>query len=277
MPDNLGTGSFASGLSYPESPRWRDGHLWISDVHNFRLKSFERHGQVAVDISVPGRPAGTGFLPDGVLLVATALNRKLSVVHHGALVEVADLSHLARGLLNDMVVDRTGRAYVGDTGYDLGSGEPARPGRLILVDLAGKAQILDDEVTFPNGLAITADGRTLLLAETFANRITAYDIGDDGMVSGRRVYAELPGPPDGICLDGEGGLWAALLTKQAFVRIDADGRETHRYDCAPHNAVACAIGGEDGQTLYLCHAQVLPERAGYVSALQAPFRSAGLP
>jgi sugar lactone lactonase YvrE len=277
MTDLLGMPAFIEGLSYPESPRWHDGRLWISDVHSFSLKAFDVHGAQQASIAVPGRPAGTGFTPDGEMIVATAVDRKLTVVRGDRLVELADLSGMTTGLLNDMVVDTRGRAYVGDTGFRYGTDDPQLPGRLILVEPDGASRIVAEDVVFPNGVVLSPDGATMYLAETFAERITAFDVAADGSLSNRRVHAPLRGTPDGICLDDAGGLWIALLAGKAFVRIDADGRETDRFDCGPRNAIACMIGGEDRRTLFLCHAEVGPERRGFVTASTAPFAAAGLP
>jgi sugar lactone lactonase YvrE len=246
-------------------------------VHNFKLKAFDETGELLADIPVPGRPAGTGFGPRGDLMVATALDRKIWVVTGVRLSEFANLSKLTTGLLNDMVVDARGRIYVGDTGYNLGANEARRAGKLLLVDKRGEARVVDDEVMFPNGLVITPDGCTLLVAETFANRISAFDILDNGDLTRRRLFADLPGTPDGICLDREMGLWVALLEAHAFIRIDARGQETHRLDVAPDNALSCMIGGAKRETLYLCHTQAGAARRGSVTLVKAPFAGAGLP
>ena len=271
-----------NGLLYPEAPRWRDGHLWISDVHAFRIKSFDEAGCLVAEIDVPGRPSGLGFLPDGRLLMATGVGGELHLVEDGRIRSVADLSGMARGLLNDMVVDAVGRAYVGDTGYNLGAGEAPRPGRIFLY-ADGVARTVAEDLNFPNGMAITPDGRTLFVAETFASRILAYDIESDGGLSGRRVHAEVDGTPDGLCLDADGALWIATLARGEFQRIDADGAIVRRIDVAPRHAVACALGGSDRTTLFLCHATVDKQpdggvrRAGFIETTSVASPGAGLP
>lgn len=268
--------SWLHGVSYPESPRWQQERLWISDVHDFSLKAFDGAGIQIGHIAVPGRPAGTGFC-ETTMIVATALDRKVSRIRNGMLEEIVDLSGMTTGLLNDMVVDRLGRAYVGDTGFRFGTSDPQAPGRLFLIERDGQARIVAEDLIFPNGVVITADGETLLVAETFAYRISAFTILPDGALANRRIHALIPGTPDGICLDADGGLWIALLSGRAFIRIDWEGRETHRYPCGDDNAIACMIGGADQSTLFLCHAQVEPVRRGSVSTVRAPFRAAGLP
>ena len=193
----------ADGLAWPESPRWRDGWLWLSDVHNFRLMRLDGRGGAQTVAHVPGRPAGMGFTPDGRLLLATALDRQLLWVGgNGSLSPAADLKGITKSLLNDMVVDSKGRAWVGDTGFAFGSGEPEKPGALLVFDETNGARVAAENIQFPNGVAITTDEKTLYLAETFGNRITVFDIGADGALSNRRVHATLeifPGWPVPRC------------------------------------------------------------------------------
>ncbi|WP_394833405.1 SMP-30/gluconolactonase/LRE family protein [Pendulispora rubella] len=282
--------SLLSGLSYPESPRWRDGLLWISDVHNFRLKAFDSAGALRFDLPVPERPAGLGFLPDGQLLIATALGRRVYLVTGiggegptGALQLVEDLSAHTRGLLNDMVVDRAGRAYVGDTGFNLGAGEAHRPGQIFLVEQGRTARCVVDDIDFPNGMALTPDGGTLYVAETFAHQISAFTVRADGSLSQRKMHARVVGTPDGICLDAEGALWVATLKRGEFQRIAANGRLLEHIDVTPAHSVACALGGPDRTALYLCFATVEDDgqggfrRQGFVRCLPASVAGAGLP
>ena len=274
----------ADGLTWPESPRWHDGRLWLSDVHTYRLLQIGADGASTRAVAVPGRPAGMGFMPDGRLLLATALDRRLVFVEaDGALREAADLSSLVTSLLNDMVVDAQGRAYVGDTGFVFGSGEPERPGALLLFDERHGARIAATDVAFPNGMAIAPDGATLYLAETFGNRITAFEIVSDGRLANRRVHAALEGAPDGLCLDAEGHLWVPLLFKQEFQRIAPDGTIVERIAFARERAIACMLGGPDRRTLFLCVSALddsdpkAPVRKGAVYTCHVPVAGAGLP
>jgi 2-polyprenyl-6-methoxyphenol hydroxylase-like FAD-dependent oxidoreductase/sugar lactone lactonase YvrE len=244
---------FAAGLRYVEAPRWRDGYLWFSDVHDYKLKRANAQGVVEDVCAVSGRPSGLGFLADGRLLMATALDRKLWIVEGGTMREVADLSSLATGFLNDMVVDGAGRAFVGDTGFRLGKEAP-RPGRLIGWREGSPARILAEGLDFPNGCAVTPDGRRLFLAETFGKRITSFEIANDGSLSNRKTFAELDWPPDGLCLDEELGLWVGLPEAQRFVRLDASGRLDRAIAGPAPFAVAPAFGGPDRRRLFLASA-----------------------
>ncbi len=243
----------AAGLRYVEAPRWRDGYLWFSDVHDDKLKRASPRGEVETVCDVPSRPSGLGFLPDGRLLMATARDRKLWIVARGEPREAADLSALTTGLLNDMGVDGAGRAYVGDTGFQMGRDEP-RPGRLIMWREGDSARVVAEDIAFPNGCAITPDGRSLFLAETFAKRITRFSIADDGSLHGRAVFADLDMPPDGLCLDEKGGLWIGLPEAGRFIRLDARGRLDRAIASPWPFAVAPTFGGEDRQRLFLASA-----------------------
>lgn len=244
---------FAEALRYVEAPRWRDGFLWFSDVHDYRLKRANSAGKVEEICAVPGRPSGLGFLPDGRLLMATAVDRKLWIIEDGRPMEVADLSGLATGVLNDMVVDGAGRAFVGDTGFRMGK-EPPRPGRLISWSEGWNARVAAESLDFPNGCAIAPDGRWLFLAETFGKRVTRFRIADDGSLTERGVFAELDMPPDGLCLDAEDGLWIGLPEAGQFIRLDRRGRLDRAIASPWPFAVAPAFGGEDRRRLFLASA-----------------------
>ena len=253
----------ASGLRFAESPRWHRDRLWFSDVHDYKLKSVTMDGAVSVVADVPGRPAGLGFLPDGRLLMATALDRRLWFVDQtGAATEAADLTGIATGLLNDMVVDGLGRAYVGDSAFNMAKGEKPRLGRTIVWQEGQAVRVAADDVFFPNGCVVTPDNRTFLIAETFARRIAKFDIADDGTLTKRTVFADLEYPPDGLCLDDRGGLWVGFPEASRFVRLDERGRLDRAIASRFGFAVAVALGGIDGHTLFLCSADTdLPRLA----------------
>lgn len=244
----------ASGLRYAEAPRWHGDRLWFSDVHDFKLKTVDLDGKVDVIADILGRPSGMGFLPDGRALLATALDRKLLLVDSTTVAEAADLTHLAQGVLNDMVVDGTGRAYVGDTGFDIAKGQAPRPGRTLLWREGEAARRFAEDVVFPNGMVVTPDGRELLVAETMARRITRFAIEPDGSLSDRRVFAELDMPPDGICLDEAGGVWIGMPEAGRFVRLNRDGTLDRAIAGAFSFTVAPMLGGRDQRTLFLCSA-----------------------
>ncbi|MFE9093541.1 SMP-30/gluconolactonase/LRE family protein [Streptomyces sp. NPDC007264] len=246
-------------IVYPESPRWRDGELWFSDVHDYAVKRVTADGFVHTVVRVPSRPAGLGFLPDGRLLIAGALDRCLWTWDGDTLALVADLSDMTRGLLNDMVVDGAGRAFVGDTGFNLMAGEQPRPGQVILAvedpgTRAFRARVVTRDVVFPNGAAVSPDGRAYWVAETAAHRVSRFRVTADGDLVARRTVAELPDMPDGLCLDETGALWVALLRRGEFRRVGADGTTTDIVSADGRLAVACTLGGHDRRTLYLCSA-----------------------
>jgi sugar lactone lactonase YvrE len=245
---------------YAESPRWHEGALYFSDVHDYRVKRLGEDGELSVVAEVPQRPAGIGFLPDGRLLVASAFDRTVSLVVDGGLKPVADLSGMTTGFLNDMVVTGDGTAYVGATGFNLMAGEPPRPGQLVRLRLDEAPAVVSDEVLFPNGVAVTAAGDRLLLAETAGRRISVFDVAADGSLGPRRLFATLETGPDGLCLDSDGGVWTALLTGNAFVRLDRDGRITERIGTIDRLAVACVFGGDRRDQLFLCSADTTMER-----------------
>lgn len=242
---------FADDFVFLEGPRWHDDRLWVSDIWDHTVYALDQDGRREVIARVPNRPSGLGFLPDGTPLVVSMTDRKLFRIEAGALVEHADLASLVEAEINDMVVDDQGRAYVGDMGYDLFSGAPERPGGIALVEPDGRCTSVAGGLDFPNGMALADGGRTLLVAESFGHRVSAFTRLDDGSLGDKRVYSDLPDLiPDGVCLDVEGGLWVAGAMGGAFVRLDAHGLVTARIDVAPRAAIACQLGGDDGRTLF---------------------------
>ncbi|MEO8837917.1 MAG: SMP-30/gluconolactonase/LRE family protein, partial [Herbaspirillum sp.] len=178
------------GLAFAEAPRWHDGKLWFSDFYTNSVYCLHAKGELSTVVEVPGRPSGLGWLPDGRLLVVSMTERRLLRLDPDGLTELADLSPLAGFDCNDMVVDRLGRAYVGNFGFDLIGKAPLQPATLIMVTSDGQARTVADDLLFPNGCVITPDGQTLILAETFGHRLTAFDIAADGSLHARRCWAE---------------------------------------------------------------------------------------
>jgi sugar lactone lactonase YvrE len=260
------------GCSFLEAPRWRDGRLWVSDYYRHRVLAVDpRTRRAEVVAEVPGQPSGLGWLPDGRLLVVSMLDAHLLRQEpSGALVLHADLSGFVGGELNDMVVDAAGRAYVGNFGCDLMGGEPIRPTVLVRVDPDGTASVAAKDVLFPNGTVIIG-GHTLVLAETFEYRLTAFDLAADGALTRRRVWAPLAEPadrrardlpadprpvaPDGICVDAEGAIWVADVFHHRVVRVRAGGEVLDEVSTGDVGAYACALGGDDGRTLFVCAAR----------------------
>jgi len=252
------TRTIAAGLAFAEGPRWHDGRLWFSDMGAGVVLAVDPDGGAPeIVVTVPGRPSGLGWLPGGQLLVVSMAQRSVLRLDGDELVVHADLSALVGHDCNDMVVDSRGNAYVGNAGFDL----TARPlevvsAEVVLVRPDGTASVVDDEVLFPNGSVVADGGRTLVVAETFGSRLTAFDIAEDGTLSGRRTWADLPGrSPDGICLDAEGGIWVADASSSTCVRVWEGGAVADEVDVGPLHAFACALGGASDTTLFVCAAE----------------------
>lgn len=272
------------GLTFAEGPRWRDGALWFSDFYTHRVLRIGPQGRAEVVVDVPGRPSGLGWARDGALLIVSMLDRRLLRFDGGELELVADLSALATGPCNDMVVDHHGRAYVGNFGSDRHRGEPLRPACIARVDPDGRVTRAADDLMFPNGTVITEDGRTLIVAETFANRLTAFDVAPDGTLSHRRLFAKLDGCfPDGICLDAEGAVWVADARSERVLRV-RDGGHVERTEWleAGRCAFACMLGGADRRTLFVCTntgsgPAVAEKTDARIEAVRVDVPGAGLP
>jgi sugar lactone lactonase YvrE len=253
---------FVSGLAFPEGPRWRDGALWCSDIADGKVLRISEQAQVSVVAEGLRRPSGLGWLPDGRLLLVAGEQRQLWRREGEAWALHADLSSLAPASCNDMVVDAQGRAYVGNWGFDYEAGGKPATTVLLSVDPDGQARVVADDLAFPNGTVITADGRTLIVAETFASRLSAFDIGDDGSLSARRVWAATAGAsPDGICLDAEGAIWLASPPSGEVIRVLEGGAVTHRIKTGG-DAVACMLGGADRRSLFVLSTQLFDKVDG---------------
>ena len=256
--------TIASGFAYPEGPRWHEGRLWFADQHDETVHVLSPEGARIESFHVAGGPSGMGWLPGGDLLVVSMEGHR--VLRRGAsgLSLHCDLGHLHRHLTNEMAVDAAGRAYVGNIGFDFEAGEQVKPTVLAMVEPDGTPHVVAEDLVCPNGTAITPDGRTLIIAESLANRLTAFDIGADGRLAGRRVFAEVPGHvPDGICLDAEGCVWAASPFTNSVVRVREGGEITDTVAIDGAGAFACMLGGADGRDLYVCVANpsMRPETA----------------
>jgi sugar lactone lactonase YvrE len=271
------------GLTFPEGPRWHDGRLWFSDFYSHRVLAADRTGRLETIVEVPQRPSGLGWTRDGKLLVVSMLDRRLLRLDGGRLAVVADLSALATGPCNDMVVDGHGRAWVGNFGFDRHRGEAQRTTCIVRVDPDGKATKAADDLLFPNGTVITPDGKTLIVGETFAHRLTAFDVAADGTLSHRRAWAQIEGCyPDGICLDADGAIWVSDPFGHRLVRVFEGGRITREIDLAPRGAYACILGGTDRRTLFVCTnsgsgPSMADKRDGRIEILRVEAPGAGWP
>ena len=253
------------GLSFPEAPRWHDGRLYLSDFYAHRVLAVGTDGKARTIVEVPQQPSGIGWMQDGTLLVVSMLDRKVMKWDGRRLSPHADLAAIATGNCNDMVVDAQGRAYVGNFGYDRHKGVAA------------------DDLLFPNGMVITPDGGTLIVAETFAHRLTAFAVGAGGALSQRRVFAQLDGVyPDGICLDAEGAVWVADPRGNRCLRVFDGGRIAQTVSTGDRGSYACMLGGEDRRTLFMLtnsgSGPAMHEKSdGRVEMLRVAVPGAGLP
>jgi sugar lactone lactonase YvrE len=278
----LQTEVLIDGLRFPEGPRWHDGRLWFSDMHSQQVLATDPDGKLETIVDVPEDPSGLGWLPDGRLLVVSMRDRKLMRLDPEGLVEVADLSEHASFHCNDMVVDALGRAYVGNFGWDLHGGAQPAATNLVLVEPDGRNRVVAENLLFPNGTVITPDGRTLIVGETFGPCLTAFDVAEDGSLSGRREWARMErAVPDGICLDAEGGIWVASPVSGAVLRLVEGGEVTDRIE-VEHQAFACMLGGPERRTLFLCTAadsdpRKTHTRSGRIEQVEVEVPGAGLP
>ena len=271
------------GLTFPEGPRWRDGRLWFSDFYTHRVIAVDPEGRAETVAEVPQQPSGLGWTPDGHLLIVSMLDRRLVRLEGGDLHTVADLSRIATGPCNDMVVDGEGRAYVGNFGYDRHRGEPQRNACIARVDPDGSVSVAAEDLIFPNGTVITPDGKTLIVAETRGNRLTAFDVMPDASLANRRSFAELEGClPDGICLDAEGAVWVTDAGGGPLLRVFEGGRIERTIPTGERNAYACMLGGDERRTLFLCTSTgsgpaMAEKRDGRIEFFQVEVPGAGLP
>ncbi|WP_246098094.1 SMP-30/gluconolactonase/LRE family protein [Rhodococcus spelaei] len=242
-------------MTFPEGVRWHDGALWFSDMHDHRLMRLVPGSEPETIATVPGRPSGIGFLPDGTPLVVSQQDRKVLRVEANGTVEHANLSGLAEWHCNDMFVDGQGRAYVGNYGDDSAPPDAPHPTVLILIEPDGSTRAVASDLWFPNGITVTPDGNTLIVAETRSvpGRLTAFDVGADGDLTGRRVLAEFEGGfPDGLAVDAEGAVWVAFPFGDELVRITPDGVVDTRLSFPSPYAVA--LGGPSGRELFVATA-----------------------
>jgi sugar lactone lactonase YvrE len=248
--------TWIEGLGFPEAPRWFRGQLWFSDFAQRVVRRADADGSLTEVVRVAARPSGLGALSDGSLLVVSMDDRRLLREVNGQMQTHADLSGYTAHPCNDMVVSRSGNAYVGHMGFDLFVRPlQVRSAHLLLVRPDGSSTIAADDLLFPNGVVLTPDQKTLIVAETFGQRLTAFTVGDDGLLTDRRVFAALPGrSPDGICLDSQGAVWVADAAGKACVRVREGGEVLDTITTA-RGCFACALGGDDGQTLFLCTAE----------------------
>ncbi len=271
------------GLLFPESPRWHEEKLWFSDMQGLHVMTVDLAGKAEKIVEIKASPSGLGWLPDGRLLVVSMIDRRLLRLDGIGLVEIADLRELASFHCNDMVVDKLGRAYIGNFGFDLAANAPLKPAEIVMVTPDGNPRVVAEELYFPNGTVITPDDRTLIVAETWGNCLTAFDIESDGTLKNRRAWAKLKDVyPDGICLDAEGAIWLAAPYPGEVLRVQEGGNITHRLNVTT-KPYACTLGGPGRRTLFICTAgssnpdEVLAEPNGKIEIIDVEIPGAGRP
>jgi sugar lactone lactonase YvrE len=266
----------ANGFCFGEGPRWFEGLLWFSDMLGEAVHTADMRGSLTT-LPLPGHsPSGLGFRPDGSLLIASTEDRQVLRYDGETVDTIADLADVAPASLGDMVVDDAGRAYIGSQAF---SG-----GIIVRLDPDDSATVVAEDLDFPNGMVITPDRKTLIVAESIGLRLTAFTIGEGGALGDRRVFADgLDGPPDGIALDAEGGVWTSMTLAHQFERITEGGAVTDRIDMGERVAIACALGGPERRTLFLLSStdaypkRLVGTRLSRLDAVTVAIPGAGLP
>ena len=266
----------ADGFCFGEGPRWFEGLLWFSDMLGGAVHTVSLDGSVTTLPFAGHCPSGLGFRPDGTLLIVSAEHRVILGYDGDTVTEIADLSRITPANLGDLVVDGHGRAYVGSQASD--------GGVIVRLDPDNSVTVVAEDLDFPNGMVITPDGGTLIVAESTARRLTAYDVGAGGELSGRRLFADgLDGPPDGIALDAEGAVWTSMTLAHQFERVLAGGAVTDRVEIGERAAIACMLGGPDRRTLFLLSssdaypAKLVGTRAAHAETIRVDVPGAGFP
>ena len=255
--------TMVGGGAFFECPRWHDGRLWVSDYWGYQVLAIASEGTTETVAQVPGAPSGLGWLPDDTLLVVSMLDTKL--LREEAAMPYADLSASSGPQSNDMVVDAAGRAYVSTIDFEAVAEMAATT--LVRVDPDGSVSVAAEGLLFPNGSVITPDGSTLIVAESWGQRLTAFDLQADGSLANRREWAGFAPPqapagpgqpaqwgcaPDGITLDAEGAVWVADAANKRAIRVREGGELLEEIRAGDLDVIACTLGGDDGHTLFLC-------------------------
>ena len=280
------------GLTFGEGPRWYENKFYFSDFYSHKVYSLDLSGKHEVIVEIPNQPSGLGWTPDGTMLIVSMKDRKLMSFKDGLLTERADLTELSGFHCNDMVVDIDGNAFIGNFGFNTYDGEEIKPTNLILVRPGEEPVLAADNLFFPNGTVITPDNKTLIVGETYAARLTAFDKSEDGSLSNRRIWADLKVNaeegtvplPDGMCIDEEGAIWVASPSTAEVIRVHEGGMISERIPVQT-NAFACMLGGEDRRTLFICTSNgsgvdpgaALREKSGKIEITQVDVPGCGKP
>ena len=280
------------GLTFGEGPRWHENKFYFSDFYSHKVYSLDLSGKHEVIVEIPNQPSGLGWTPDGTMLIVSMKDRKLMSLKDGQLKERADLTEFSGFHCNDMVVDIDGNAFIGNFGFNTYDGEEIKPTNLILVKRGEEPVLAADNLFFPNGTVITPDNKTLIVGETYAARLTAFDKSEDGSLSNRRIWADLKVNaeegtvplPDGMCIDEEGAIWVASPSTAEVIRVHEGGMISERIPVQT-NAFACMLGGEDRRTLFICTSNgsgvdpeaALREKSGKIEITQVDVPGCGKP
>ena len=280
------------GLTFGEGPRWHEDKFYFSDFYSHKVYTLDLEGNYEVIVEVPNQPSGLGWMPDGTMLIVSMKDRKLLSFRDNALEERADLSGLAGFHCNDMVVDSKGNAYIGNFGFNTYEGEEVKSTNLILVRPGEEPCVAADNILFPNGTVISEDEKTLVVGETYAAKLTAFDVNEDASLSNRRVWADLTQSiddgnvpvPDGMCLDAEGAIWVASPSTADVIRVKEGGEILERIPVET-NAYACMLGGKDRKTLFICTSNAsgvdpdsaLREKSGKIEIVEVEVPGVGRP
>jgi len=278
-----GLRTLLTGRGLLESPRWHGDRLYFSDWSAGEVLAVDLAGRSEVIARVRSLPLCTAWLPDGHLVIVSSPDgRLLRREPDGSLVTYANLG---RPGWNDIVVDGRGHAYVNGAGFNPMAGEEFRPGSVHLVTADGAVRQVADDIAFPNGMAVTADNSTLIVADSYRHQLVGFDIGADGGLSGRRVWADLgDGTPDGICTDAQDAVWYADVPNRRCVRVAAGGIVLQTVDL-DRGGFACALGGPEGTTLFIVAAEwrgmteseMVPPGSGQVLTIDVEVPGAGWP
>ena len=280
------------GLTFGEGPRWHENKFYFSDFYSHKVYSLDLSGKHEVIVEIPNQPSGLGWTPDGTMLIVSMKDRKLMSFKDGLLTERADLTELSGFHCNDMLVDIDGNAFIGNFGFNTYDGEEIKPTNLILVRPGEEPVLAADNLFFPNGTVITPDNKTLIVGETYAARLTAFDKSEDGSLGNRRIWADLKVNaeegtvplPDGMCIDEEGAIWVASPSTAEVIRVHEGGMISERIPVQT-NAFACMLGGEDRRTLFICTSNgsgvdpeaALREKSGKIEITQVDVPGCGKP
>ncbi len=272
----------AAGFNFTECPRWRDGWLYFSDMHGKTVYRVNEAGLQETICRVEARPGGLGWLPNGDMLIVSMDDARILRLGDAGLSEYANLSSVAKTGVNDMVVSASGRAYAGKYSHDL----PPPSEALLFVDQDGVWRETGEPLAIANGLVITADGKRLIVAESAGGCLSAFDLDAQGLPGQRKIFAELPEGhyPDGICGDAQGGIWVTCCMGPGVIRVEEGGALTHLIPIEDGRfAYACALGGADGRTLFICTAESfaavadLSRKSARIETIRVPFAQSGIP